>query len=228
MISLKEVDNTLKILFGEAKVLSFDSVYELSEDKKYYKLVFSLHNLEVEMSDTIDTTILHTKFIFRTDLEKTKLVENSFWYLKDIDCSYVKKNFDTNDDLIDVLEEIINEDNFGEDMSNLSNFISEAPSSSINDFLSQVEYSLFSVTTVMYNPSLKLAPCQEMTFDFDITLNNGEHIIKLSIEKVDSTDVFKFYYHLSDTVEEIDVDDISQLAQTIGDHLILLFNKYLK
>lgn len=226
MISLKEVDSTLKILFDEAKVLSFDSVYELSDDKKYYKLVFSLHNLEVEMSDSINTTILHTKFIFRTDLEKTKLVENSFWYLKDIDCSYVKKNFDNNDDLMKVLEEIINEDNFGKSISSLSNFISEAPSSSINDFLNQSEYTLFTVTTVMYNPSLKLAPCQDMTFDFDITLNNGEHEIKLSIEKIDTD--FKFYYHLSDTVEKIDVEDISQLAQTIGDHLILLFNKYLK
>lgn len=227
MISLKQIDSNLKTVFTDSKVQSMDSVYELSKDEKYYKLVFSIHSLNVELEESKNTIILHTKFIFRTNLSKTMLDENNFWYLKDINCKYVKVDFDSNTDLINRLQEIINENSFGEDIKSLSHFISEAPSSSINDFLSKNYTDEFSVTNVMYNPSLKMTPCKDITFDFDITLNNGEYDIKLSIKK-EGSGSYKFFYYINNEIEEVDSEFLGPLPQLVGDHLQYLYNKILK
>jgi hypothetical protein len=227
MISLKQIDSDLKTVFTESKVQSIDSVYELSKDDEYYKLVFSIHSLDVELEDANNTTIVHTKFIFRTNLTKTSLSENSFWYLKDINCKYVKINFESNMDLVDRLQEIITENSFGDDIKALSNFISEAPSSSINDFLNKNFTDEFSVTNVMYNPSQKMTSCEDVTFDFDITLNTGEHYIKLSISK-EGTGSYKFFYYVNNEIEEVDSEFLDPLPQLVGDHLQYLYNKILK
>ena len=222
-IALKQVDTILKTIFDETKVQLLDSVYEKSKD--FYKLVFSVHSLDAEIDDDTNTIIAHTKFIFRTNIEKTELIEKSFWYLKDINCVYSKVDFTDSEDLTEQLHRILNEKNFGHNLKGISNFISEAPSSSINDFLSKSEVNSFSVTSVQYNPILKMTPCKDITFDFDIQLDNGEHIIKLSIKKDD--DNFKFFYYINDKVEKLDSDDVSQLPQLIGDHLIILYKKFI-
>jgi hypothetical protein len=89
-IRIKEIEEVFKQVFKdeEGKVSSIDTVYELSESEEYYKLVISIHNLSIE-----DTLIIHTKFIFKTDLGKSKIVDNSFIYLYDINCNYHKQNF---------------------------------------------------------------------------------------------------------------------------------------
>jgi len=225
MLSLKQVDTTLKTVFDDTRVQMLDTVYELSNDEKFYKLVFSVHSLDVEKEDDINTIIAHTKFIFRTNLEKKELIEKSFWYLKDINCVYVKVEFEDDEGLIDGLQRIINEDNFGEDLKNLSHFISEAPSSSINDFLSKSNVEDFSVTNITYDPKVKMAPCGDTTFDFDIDLNNSEIKIKLSIKKEDE---FNFYYYIEDDIEELSSDSIEQLPQLIGDHLMFIYKKYIQ
>jgi hypothetical protein len=225
MLSLKQVDTILKSTFDNTRVQMLDSVYELSEDEKFYKLVFSIHSLDVELEDDMNTIIVHTKFIFRTNLEKTELIEDSFWYLKDINCVYVKVPFNEEDQLSEELERIINEDNFGEDLKNISHFISEAPSSSINDFLNQSGVRDFSVTNVTYDPKIKMTPCEDITFDFEIDLNNGENVINLSIKKDEE---FKFYYYIEDTIEELSSSSVEQLPQIIGDHLMFIYEKYLK
>lgn len=226
MISLKQIDSNLSNVFDNTKVQSLDSVYELSKDEKYFKLVFSIHGLNIELEDTKNTIILHTKFIFRTNLSKTSLSESSFWYLKDINCKYVKVNFESNNDLVDKLREIITENDFGEDIKSLSRFIAEAPNSSINDFLHKNYNDEFTVTNTMYNPSFKITPCNDITFDFDFELNNGEHNIKLSIKKESPN--YKFYYYIGNEIKEIDSEFLSPLPQLIGDHLQYLYNKFLK
>ena len=222
MLSLKQVDTTLKLVFDDTRIQMMDDVYELSNDKNFYKLVFSIHSLDVEVDDDINTIIAHTKFIFRTNTDKTELIENAFWYLKDINCVYVKVEFDDDEMLSSELQRIINEDNFGDDLKSISNFISEAPSSSINDFLNQNNVDDFSVTNITYDPKVKMSPCEETTFDFDIDLNNGENKIKLSIKKEDE---FKFYYYIEDEIEELSSDSIDQLPQLIGDHLMFVYKK---
>jgi hypothetical protein len=225
MITVKQIENTFKITFDESKVQIIDNVFEKPKSGDFLKLIYSIHNLDVEIDDDSNTTIAHTKFIFRINKDKQNVVENSFWYLKDINCVYSKVDFDSVDDLAYNLEKVIREDNFGENLKSISKFISIAPSSSINDFLNQSNVDDFSVTNIMYNPKVKIAPCNEVKFDFEIQLNGGNDTINLSIEKADTE--FIFYYHILDQVEEIKVKDINQLAQIIGDHLILLNQKYL-
>ena len=73
------LEGTAEMLaFEEEKglVQSVDTVYELSGDEKFYRLVISIHGLSIE-----DTSIIHTKFIFKTDLEKRNIIEDSFIYL---------------------------------------------------------------------------------------------------------------------------------------------------
>lgn len=223
-ITLKQVDTILKNVFGDTRVQLLDSVYEKSKDGNFYKLVFSVHSLDAEIDDDTNIIIAHTKFIFRTNVEKTKLIEKSFWYLKDINCVYSKVDFESSEDLTEQLQRIINEKSFGHNLKSISNFISEAPSSSINDFLSKSNVESFSVTSVVYNPVLKMTPCKDITFDFDIELDNGEHVIKLSIKKEES---FSFYYYINDKVEKIDSDEIDQLPQLIGDHLVFLYDNFI-
>ena len=226
MISLKQVDSALKEVFNDTRVQMMDSVYELSKDEKFYKLVFSIHNLDAQVDDEVNTIIIHTKFIFRTNLEKTKLIEPSFWYLSDINCIYKKVNFDNESGLIRQLNTIINENSFGEDVKNISNFISEAPASSINDFLSKSGVENFTITNVNYNPKLKMFPCEDTKFDFDLDLNNGEYKIELSIEKKDQNE-FNFFYYIEGENKEFKVENISQLPQLIGDHLLFIQDKFL-
>jgi hypothetical protein len=225
MLSLKHVDNILKIIFDDTILQSMDSVYELSKEEKFYKLVFSIHNLQVEIDEENSMSIAHTKIIFRTNLEKTELIESSFWYLKDINCVYVKVDFDNENRLKDKLQRIITEDVFGEDIKNISNFITEAPSSSINDFLDQNNIVDFTVTNIQYDPKLKMSPCEQTTFDFDLNINNGENEIKLSIKKINNEE-YIFFYYIGDDIEELNSNNINQLAQLIGDHLIYVMEKF--
>lgn len=227
MISVKQIESNFKSIFDNTRLQIFESVYEESKDEDYFKLVYSIHGLDVSQEDGGNTTILHTKFIFRVNKSKTTLYEDSFWYLKDINCKYVKIDFDTNSDLVDKLGEIINENSFGDDMMSLSNFISEAPSSSINDFLHQNFNDEFSVTSVIYNPVVKISPCKETTFDFEIDINNGENQIKLSIHKNDDSK-YDFTYYVNTDIEAIESEYLEPLPQLIGDHLQYLYKKFIK
>lgn len=226
MLTLKQIDTAFRSIFDDSKVQMMDSVYELSDDKKFYKLVFSIHSLDVEQGDDFNTIILHTKFIFRVDLDKKMLIEDSFWYLKEINCIYSKIDFDDYIDFSEKMEGVITEENFGKNLKTLSEFMAEAPASSINDFFSKMDSVAFTITNVKYNPSFKMVPCKDTTFDFDIDINNGEYEVKMSLKK-NSQNNFTFYYYISDIVEEIDSDNINQLPQMIGDHLIIIYDKHL-
>ena len=71
-IKISEIEQVFKDVFDEEDgvVNSVDTVYEMSSDEKFYKLVISIHGLATQ-----DTSIIHTKFIFKTDLEKKNIVE---------------------------------------------------------------------------------------------------------------------------------------------------------
>lgn len=224
-MNLKEVETILKNILKDAKIQSFETVYEMSKDKKFYKLVNSFHNLDFLSDDDYNTNIIHTKLIFKTNLKKEKLIDNSFLYLRDIDCSYIKVDFEDADDLDYQIREIFTENDFGEYIKILSEFISNAPASSINDFFNKTEITDITVTNVKYSPVTKMMPCEDTTFDFDFNINNGEYEIRLSIDK---NEKFTFYYYLLDNVEDMEITELEQLPQLIGDHLSLLHNKYMK
>lgn len=123
MIRISEIEQLFKELFEEeeGKVSSVESIYELSRDEKFYKLVISIHNLS-----TKDTSIIHTKFLFKTDLNKRHIIENNFLYLYDINCVYHNVDFKNIIELKKKIEDIIESNDFGQDIQILSDFI-EAP-----------------------------------------------------------------------------------------------------
>ena len=128
---VSEIKEALKEIFEEeeGRVSSVDSVFELSENEEFYKLVISIHNLSFE-----DTLIIHTKFIFKTDLAKSKLLEDSFIYLYDINCVYHRVDYSNKIDLKNKIDDIIKSNNFGMDLQILSDFI-EAPAMFLNYYI---------------------------------------------------------------------------------------------
>ena len=61
-IKISEIEQVFKDVFVEEKgvVNTVESVYEMSRDEEFYKLVISIHGLSTQ-----DTSIIHTKFTIR-------------------------------------------------------------------------------------------------------------------------------------------------------------------
>ena len=86
-MKISEIEQVFKDIFDEEDgvVNTVESIYEISVDEKFYKLVISVHGLSTQ-----NTSIIHTKFIFKTDLDKRNIIDNSLIYLYDINCIYHK------------------------------------------------------------------------------------------------------------------------------------------
>jgi hypothetical protein len=227
-IKISEIQEVFKELFDddEGVANSVDTVFELSSDEKFYKMVISIQGLETE-----DVSIIHTKFIFKTDLDKKNIIENSFIYLYDINCVYHKMEFDNPVDLRTKIEDIIDSNNFGQDMQILSDFI-EAPSMFLNYYMRRAKITDYSVFEVEYQPKFKTQPCDETTFDFKININDN-YDMELSISKVDKAneeevDTYKYQFRFMDEIETFETDTIKNMHYFIGDHIAKILDKKLK
>lgn len=229
MISIGEIEKTFKEVFEEEKglVQSVETVYELSTDKEYYKLVISIHNLNVQ-----DTSIIHTKFIFKSNLEKTKIIDNSFLYLYDINCVYHKVDFKNMIDLKRKIEDIIESNDFGEDIQILSDFI-EAPAMFLNYYMRRAKITDYSIFDVKYEPKFKTTPCDKTTFDFEINVNNN-YTFYLSINKIDRQsdseefDTYKFQFKFLDEIKTIETDTLQNIHYFIGSNIAKILDEKLK
>jgi len=229
MIRIAEIEQTFKDIFEkeEGLVQSVDTVYELSNDEKFYKLVISIHGLSIE-----DTLIIHTKFIFKTDLEKRNLIDKSFIYLYDINCNYRKTDFRNIVDLRTKIEDIIQSNDFGEDLQILSDFI-EAPAMFLNHYMRRAKIIEYSIFDVIYEPKFKTAPCDAITFDFEININNN-YKIQVSIYKIDrrsdeeENDTYRYKFSFMDEVETIESDTLRNIHFTIGSNVARILDKKLK
>jgi hypothetical protein len=227
-IKISEIQEVFKELFDddEGVANSVDTVFELSSDEKFYKMVISIQGLETE-----DVSIIHTKFIFKTDLDKKNIIENSFIYLYDINCVYHKMEFDNPVDLRTKIEDIIDSNNFGQDIQILSDFI-EAPSMFLNYYMRRAKITDYSVFEVEYQPKFKTQPCDETTFDFKININDN-YDMELSISKVDRSgedevDTYKYQFRFMDEIETFETDTIKNMHYFIGDHIAKILDKKLK
>jgi hypothetical protein len=228
MIRIAEIEQTFKDIFEEGGLIqSIDTVYELSKNEEFYKLVISIHGLSVE-----DTLIIHTKFIFKTDVEKRKLIDNSFIYLYDINCNYRKVDFRNIIDLKSKIEEIIQSNDFGEDIQILSDFI-EAPAMFLNHYMRRAKITDYSIFDVIYEPKFKTAPCDAITFDFDVNVNNN-YKINISIYKIDrpsdedEQDTYRYKFTFMDEMETIESDTLRNIHFTIGSNIARILDKKLK
>lgn len=227
-MKISEIEQTFKDVFEDedGKVGSVETIYEMSEDEKFYKLVVSIQNLSIE-----DTLIIHTKFIFKTDLEKHNIIDESFIYLYDINCFYHKVDFKNVIDLKNKIEDIIESNNFGEDIQILSDFI-EAPAMFLNYYMKRAKITEYSVFDVIYEPKFKTQPCDKTTFDFEIDINNN-YKINLSISKRDRVDdedhdTYKFQFKFLDEYKTIENDTLTNIHFIIGSNIAKILDEKLK
>jgi len=227
-IKIQEIEETFKLTFEEeeGKVSSIETVYEMSENEDFYKLVISIHNLSIE-----DTLIIHTKFIFKTDLKKQNIIDNSFIYLYDINCVYHKVEFKNTIDLKNKIEDIIESNDFGEDIQILSDFI-EAPAMFLNYYMKRAKITNYSIFDVIYDPKFKTKACDKTTFDFDININNNYNM-QLSISKIerkneDDIDNYKFQFRFLDEYKTITNDTLNNIHFIIGSNIAKILDEKLK
>jgi hypothetical protein len=227
-IKIAEIEEAFKEIFDEEKgmVNTVETVYEMSSDEDFLKLVISVHGLTTE-----DTSIIHTKFIFKTDLEKRNIIENSFIYLYDINCVYHKIEFSTIIDLKKKIEDIVESKNFGEDLQILSDFI-EAPAMFLNYYMKRAKITEYSIFDVEYEPKFKTTPCDKTTFDFKININDNYHM-ELSVSKIDADekdekDTYRYQFRFMDEIETVEADTLKNLHYFIGSNIAELLDRKLK
>lgn len=228
-MKVSEIKNLFKEIFEDEKglVKTVESVYEKSEDGKFLKLVISIHDLRVQ-----DTLIIHTKFIFKTDLEKDDILDDSFIYLYDINCIYHSINFKDIFDLEKKIKKIVNSNKFGKDIQTLSEFI-DTPALLISHYFDKNNITDYSIEYVNYEPKFKVKPCEETTFDFEIAVKNSDndYLISLCISKrknVEGDNFYRFRFRLLDNIETIDVDELINIHYLIGHNIVDILNKILK
>ena len=223
-IKISEIEE----VFDEEKgmVNTVETIYEMSSKEDFLKLVISVHGLATE-----DTSIIHTKFIFKTDLEKRNIIDNSFIYLYDINCVYHKIEFSTIIDLKKKIEDIVESKNFGEDLQILSDFI-EAPAMFLNYYMKRAKITDYSIFDVEYEPKFKTTPCDKTTFDFKININDNYHM-ELSISKIDADekdekDTYRYQFRFMDEIETVEADTLKNLHYFIGSNIAKLLDRKLK
>lgn len=229
MIRIAEVEQAFKDIFQEEDGMaqSLETVYEISNDEKFYRLVITIHGLSVE-----ETMIIHTKFIFKTDLEKRLLIDKSFTYLYDINCIYHKMDFQNVIDMKNKISNIVEQNNFGDDIKILSDFI-EAPAMFLNYYMRRAEITEYSVFDVKYEPKFKTQPCDSTTFDFEININNN-YKFDVSIYKVDresddeEPDTYRFNFKFMDEITTEESDSIQNIHFMIGSNIAKILDKKLK
>lgn len=227
-IKISEIEEVFKEVFDEEKgmVNTVETVYEMSQKEDFLKLVISVHGLTTE-----DTSIIHTKFIFKTDLEKRSIIDNSFIYLYDINCVYHKIEFSTIIDLKKKIEDIVESKNFGEDLQILSDFI-EAPAMFLNYYMKRAKITDYSIFDVEYEPKFKTTPCDKTTFDFKININDNYHM-ELSVSKIDADekdekDTYRYQFRFMDEIETVEADTLKNLHYFIGSNMAKLLDRKLK
>ena len=228
MVTITEIEQVFKDIFqeDEGRVASVETVYEQSRDKNFYKLVISIHGISIE-----DTLIIHTKFIFKTDSEKKKLIDNSFIYLYDINCVYNRVEFKNAIDLKTKLQDIIDSNDFGKDIQILSDFI-EAPAMFLNYYMRRSKITDYSIFDVEYEPKFKTVPCEDITFDFKINVNDN-YKMSLSISKKEKEedqeyDTYVFQFKFLDEYTTVETDTLKNIHFTIGSTIAKILDEKLK
>jgi len=233
-MKILEIKNVFKELFEAEKglVKTVDSVYEKSDDGNSLKLVISIHDLRVQ-----DTLIIHTKFIFKSDLNKDSVTENSFIYLYDINCVYHTVNFSDANNLKEKIKKIVNSNKFGKDIQTLSEFI-DTPAVLLSHYFNKNNITNYSIGNVQYDPKFKIKPCNETTFDFVINVMSGDNSydINLCIAKRKTEEVkdgkkeiqYNFIFKIMDKTETVEVDELTNIHFLIGGKIVEILNKILK
>ena len=110
-------------------------------------------------------------------------------------------------DLEEKVKDVVESNNFGEDIQILSDFI-EAPGMFLNYYMKRAKITDYSIFDVEYSPKFKTTPCDKTTFDFKININNN-YFIEMSIWKIEAEkkgdiDEYKFQFRFMDEIKTIE------------------------
>ena len=210
-MKFKEAQDTILDFFSESKVRKTKSVWEQVQGSDEWKWVMVLHNLSWG-----DAIILHTKFILKTNADKSELSTDQFGYLYDINCKYRYVSFSNKDDLTSKLKKIIFDNQFGPDITNLSQFMRN-PAISLNDYFAKHNITDWTVFDLDYQPKITIVPCSVISFDFRFDINNL-YTIDLNIKK-EGKSKYVYTFKLDNKLETIESDDLSNIEGVIATYI---------
>lgn len=214
IISLIDLENLISKVFDSSKIHSIKTLYEKTDDG--LKLVVAINNLFFDKSN-----ILHTKFIFFVDDDKTKIIRNNFKYLYDINCEYKDVNFDDIIQLEEIMNTILNKKEFGYDITSISD-IYVTMATDINKLLKDNDIYNSSIYNVEYSPMVDIVPCDAFSFNFKININDTTEV-KLNIKKISKSEYIYSFKH-NEWSEDTTKSDIKGTVDTV----LEVLKKYIK
>ena len=213
-ISIREIETAIKDVMIGSEIQFSDSVYE--EKDGVLRLIIFFNRLFTESN-----VILYTKLLFVVDKEKEYIVpnkegQNFFKYLFDINCQYKMKIIDNINDFKNQWENVIKNNEFGNNIKILSEFIKH-PSFVVNDWFNKENVKDISLTGFKYEPKMKVMPCKSLSFHFVLNVNTSEEV-ELFIKKEGKND-FILTFNINGKNIDIEKSGLDTLVQTIGETL---------
>ncbi len=208
-IIISDLVDAINKSFDSTKVLSVDSVYEKIDDSNELKMIIFLNRVLYD-----DINIIYTKLLFIVDGGKYKLTKNYFTYLYDINCEYVRVDFDDLEDFKSKIQNIFKKNKFGNNIKILSKFI-KSPAVLVNEWLNENDISDISVTGFKYEPKIKIMPCKSLFFSFGINLSNDQ-TIGLEITK-EKEHFYIFKFKILDKYVTVEQENLNNLVKVIGE-----------
>lgn len=201
-----DLQKRIKTIFSDSKTRSFEDILE--KDENGWNWILDFEDLR-----TNNALIIHTKMIFKLDAKQENLRAMNFLYLKDINCIYKIVKFDSLGDLEDAINEIINQDMFGENLMAISEFLIE-PEVSINKYFFDNKIEGFSVFSFQYTPVKNIIPCQKLEFNFSFNVNNTQDV-KMSIKKI-RKEKFNIIFTFENKKWSTTQDELNNLSEVVG------------
>lgn len=209
-ILIGDLVNKIKQIFDNTKLQSVNTVYEKINGSDDLRLVISMDKVLYD-----DVNIIYTKIIFITDSNKTKLTKNHFTYLYDINCEYIRVEFN---DIIDITNKITNifkQNKFGENIKILSDFI-KSPATLINKWFELNKVTDISIINVDVK-EISIVPCKSLSFNFKFSINNNQDA-DLTITKESDND-YLYNFNIFNNIYEDRESTLKNLVETIGSNL---------
>lgn len=214
-ISIKEIKDSINEIFDDAQVLNVSTLYEKVNNSDNLKLIIYIHKLFKN-----DINLIYTKLVFLVNKEKTKLINNSFTYLYDLNCIWSQGiNFDNIDDFEEKLNFIINKKRFGNDLKTLSDFMT-SPTELIKEWFYKNRITNINLSYIKYEPKNLKMRCETLSFDFVLTINSDDY--DLNIKKIDNDYIYSF--DKNDNVIIENKPNLNTLIPTIGTIIKKEFN----
>ena len=213
MESWVTLQKTIKAIFENAKVQNLSDVLE--DDANGWNWILSF-----DMLENPTALVLHTKFIFKLNEERTAMRRQDFLYLYDLNCVYRWQKFTDMGNLVELVSDILTNSRFGENLLAVSEFM-VSPANAINKYFYVNKETDVSVFEVEYKPKGEVVACVKMTLDFQLNINNKEALY-LRVRKEEEKDVFELQFAKNEAFEEpqsIEIEKLVDLAATVAQYI---------